>query len=181
MPDPAASAPSSFTAGDTVSWYQDAGETPPPTWALRVFLTGPSSLEVVATNASGRHLVTFPAADTTELAPGAYRWTARVTSGAEAYVVASGTVEVLADPARLAGNAGQSMAERHLAAIEAALGNRWTSDLEEYEIAGRRLKKTPLDVLVRLRAQFAAEVRRERRGGRVGTPALVEFTRTGFA
>lgn len=180
MPQPLAAAPAVFVAGDTVAWYQAAADTPPPTWTLTVRLTGPATAEATATNDDGRHLVTLAASATAELPAGTYRWQARASSGSEAYTIASGTFDVQPDPITLAGNAGQATAERHLAAIEAALAGRWTSDVEEYEIAGRRLRKIPVETLVKLRAQFAAEVRRLRRGGVVGTPLLVQFTRAGF-
>lgn len=179
MPALLASAPAQFYAGDTVRWAQASPEASPADgWTLTVALSGPSALEATATVEGGQFIVTLAAAQTAGLTAGTHTWAARVTRGVEAYTIASGVVVVLAAPATL-GADGALMAERHLAAIEAVLSNRITADVESYQIAGRQLVKIPVDQLLKMRAMFAAEVRRARTGGRIGTPMLVQFTRTG--
>lgn len=181
MPDPLDAAPASFTAGDTVAWYQAVVDTPPPTWTLTVRLTGPASLEKQATNASGRHLVTFSATETAALPSGTYRWAARAASGAEAYTVADGVVTVVANPVSLTGDTGLSFAAQMLAKVEARLLELVDDNVSQYTVEQREVRKRELAELEAARAKYAAEVRRQRTGGRIGTPVLVTFRRAGMS
>lgn len=54
-----------------------------------------------------------------------------------------------------------SHATTMLAAIEAVLEGRITSDIEQYSIAGRQITKIPITELLVLRDRYKAEVARE--------------------
>ena len=96
-----------------------------------------------------------------------------VTSGDDAFEVDRGTCRLLPKYNADAALDDRTHAKKVLEAIEAVLENRAGKDQEEYSIAGRSLKRTPLDELYALRSKYRAEVFAERlaedaRNGRQG-------------
>jgi hypothetical protein len=70
----------------------------------------------------------------------------------------------------------QTFEERTLAAIEAVIGGRATSDIEAYQIAGRAVTKIPMKELLRLRGIYKAVVWRQQHPGKIGKPWKIDFS-----
>ena len=98
----------------------------------------------------------------------------RVTKAGEVFTVGDGTIEARINLATAAAGTSQTHAEKTLSVIEAALAGRLTSDIAEYSIAGRAVKKIPIDQLSKLRGQYAAMVHCERTG-QFSTPVYAVF------
>ncbi len=164
MPDIPTSAPQTATAGDSLTWYQSAGDcTPADGWALSVEVVG-KDLSVAATNDNGQHRVTLTTAQTQGLGAGAWSWVARATKAGERVTVARGTLTLAPDPLGEQASA-TTHAERMLAAIEALIEGRATSDLSSYSVAGRSLTKMTFDELLAARSYFRHEVAAQRGSG----------------
>jgi hypothetical protein len=163
------SEPLELRAGDPWTWRRDdLGDYPATLWTLRYwFKNAAGGFEVVAGADVTAFLVDEDSTATSARAAGVYAWQARVeniASPSTRYTVASGTLRVLAN--LFTGVASDALdtrthARKVLDAIEAVLENRATLDQEEYEIAGRRLKRTPLAELSQLRREYAARVAAE--------------------
>lgn len=166
--------PTRATAGDTWRWNRSvSGYSPADGWVLTYAFRGKSTLDLTgAANVDNTGWeLTADATKTAVMQPGVHRWKAFVTKAGERYTVDEGVTTVDANFALAAAGALQTHAERMLAAIEAKMEGRLTSDMEEYVIAGRQLKRIPFEQLPALRSRYAAEVRRQRNGGR--TPQTV--------
>lgn len=157
--------PSSLTAGD--SWSIEIGATdyPAPPWSLALVLTpeaGGAPVTLPGSFAAGAWSVTAAASVTAAIAAG--RYVAAVLAsdaGADARaVLVRATLTVDPDPA-LGGDL-RSLAEKHLAAIDALLADPSWLGAESYTIEGRSLARRSLSELNMLRARYAAEVRRAR-------------------
>lgn len=158
--------PTELVAGDSWQWDRTVSDFPPSAgWSLAYRFNGPAAFEVAAsTSAAGDFFaVRAPAVDNATRAAGAYRVAGFVTRGGERFTVFEGVVTVRENLATAA--ASQTHAERTLAVLQAAIEGRLTADVEEYEIAGRSVKKIPMPELVRLRNVYAEMVRRERNPG----------------
>lgn len=155
-------APLTAPAGDTVDWYQSAGEyTSAAGYAVALAVVG-SSVTGTATADGDRWLLSFAAANTTSLGPGAWRWVARATRGAEVRTIASGVLTLTAPVG--SESTATTHAARMLAAIECVLEGRIPADIESYAVAGRSLTRIPARELYALRNKYAAEVAAERSG-----------------
>jgi hypothetical protein len=115
-------------------------------------------------------------ADTAELQPGWYTWTAiAVTLAGARFTVASGKFRILQDPTQAAPGDNLTHNEKMKAAIEAVLEGRATADIELYTIDGRQITKIPFHDLRKAYAVYAAAVERARRGNRLSTAVEVVF------
>jgi len=104
-------------------------------------------------------------ATTATYAAGLYTWQAFADNGTERYLLDSGTLKVLPDYAAgtiTAALDDRTHARKVLTAIEAILENRATKDQEEYTIAGRSLKRTPIPDLIVLRDTYRREANAEK-------------------
>jgi hypothetical protein len=158
--------PSELRAGDTWKWRREDLELyPAPTWVLKYRAKNSAGgFEITAAASGTAHAVTVAAATTAAYAAGLYAWVAWVESGAERYTVDSGELRVLPDLRAGTATAAQdvrSHARRVLEAIEAVIEGRATRDQEEYRIADRMLKRTPIADLLALRDRYRAEVAAE--------------------
>ncbi|PZQ21184.1 MAG: hypothetical protein DI569_12995 [Sphingopyxis macrogoltabida] len=129
---------------------------------MTLHLRGPASIDVSATHNGEAHSFKQTAAETAEWAPGRYWWSIRAESD-DSDVIEIETGELLVAPDMVAapGFDGRTDAEKALAAIDAVLAKRATIDQERYRINNRELYRTPIADLMKLRAHYAATVRRE--------------------
>jgi len=157
--------PTSIVAGDTVWWRRDdlAATYPPALYDLSyvAIIKGPTLVRITIAAAAdgGGYVVALPSATTAAYVVGTYVWGAFLTrkiDGARASV-AVGEWSVAANPATTTADP-RSHDERMLAAIEAVLEGRAAKDVEEYEIAGRRLKRIPIRELRALRESYRRKV-----------------------
>lgn len=167
--------PLELRAGDTWKWTRSLADYPAGTWTLKYrFKNAAGGFEITAAQSGTDHAVTVAASASAAYAAGTYDWVSWVESGSEKYSVASGVLVVLADFRATAADVahdGRSHARIVLDAIEAVIEGRASKDQEEYEIAGRRLKRTPIPTLLKLRQHYKAEVAAEdlARGIKAGT------------
>lgn len=86
---------------------------------------------------------------------GTYAWNSYLTKTGARYTVESGQVVLLPDPAvATAPRDNRSHAKKTLAAIEAVIEGRASKDQEEYTIANRSLKRTPIPDLLKLHSRY---------------------------
>jgi hypothetical protein len=166
MPAIPTNEPLELRAGDTWKWTrEDLSDTPAPTWTLTYrFKNAGGGFEIVATASGANFAVSVVKATTAAIAPGSYTWQAFVDAGGERYQVDHGTLKVLPDYGAGVATVAlddRSHARKVLTAIEAILESRATKDQEEYTIAGRSLKRTPIPELLILRDRYRLEVSRE--------------------
>ena len=164
------SEPVSVRAGDTATWTKSLSDYPAnQSWVLSYTLTKTGTRITFTASASGAdHLVAVAAATTAAWAAGEYTWAARVTKTTEAYTIATGVVEVLADIATItAGSDARSHAKITLDALEAWIEGR-DMGVSEYEIAGRRLRTISIPDLLKLRDRYRRDVGNEANAARAG-------------
>jgi hypothetical protein len=157
--------PEKLRAGDTVQWRRELPDYPATDWTLRYHLRNAAgSVDITASAyATTAHEVLEAAAITADWTAGTYRWAAVVDDGSGVkHTVATGTLEVLANLQAAGALDDRSTAEKGLAAINAVIEGRASRDQMAYQIAGRRLDRTPIADLLRLKSHLAAEVARER-------------------
>lgn len=154
--------PTELVAGDTWKWKRSLpAYSAAAGWSLRYVFTGASveqrfTFDSAADGAD--HLVSRATTDTDDVVPGVYQWAAFARNGTERHQVASGTVEVKPNLEGARPFDLRSHARKVLDAIEAVLENRATKDQEEYAIAGRSLKRTPIKDLLVLRDTYKTEL-----------------------
>lgn len=120
MAEVSTSEPSTFRAGDTVTWRKTLDAYPAPTWTLAYRLlstTGATDITVTADGAT--HVATLTAAQSALLAAGDYTLVGSVSAGTERYTVFQGQVRVLADLAASTTFDGRSQAQQDLEALQA--------------------------------------------------------------
>lgn len=159
--------PASIQAGDTICWQRTLPDYPASDgWQLSYLLISAAAhIVVLATAVDDAHNITISAAASAAYPPGIYTWQASVARTGERYTVDKGAVTIKPNWAT-AGNAdARSPAARALADLHAAL-LKWLStsgQVQEYEIAGRRMRfATALEIRERIR-MAESEVRREAR------------------
>ena len=162
--------PASIQAGDTICWQRTLPDYPASDgWQLSYLLISTAAHIVVpataAHDAHDAHDITISAAASAAYPPGIYTWQASVARTGERYTVDKGAVTIKPNWAT-AGNAdARSPAARALADLRAAL-LKWLStsgQVQEYEIAGRRMRfATAFEIRERIR-MAESEVRREAR------------------
>lgn len=168
--------PSTLYAGDTVQWTKTFSDYPKSDgWSLAYSFRGPTALATATaavnpSDAAG-YLITIAASDTVLLSAGVYRWTAKVTKGAEVYTVGRGTVAV----ELTAGAAVTSHAESMVTLLEAAIAGRIAGDVQSYTIGGRTVEKIPIGELRGMLAQYRHQAWKKKNPGRSGPTRKVTF------
>lgn len=158
--------PSFLRAGDTVAWRKALADYPATSWTLNYRLINAAGKYDIAATADGvDHLVTVSSADSADWVPGDYTWQAYVLGGdSERYTVGTGTLTVQPDlAAQAAGFDARSTARKALDDTRAALATWIASNgqVQEYEIAGRRMKyASAADIQARIQL-LEREVARE--------------------
>lgn len=168
--------PGFFYAGDTVKVYRSFADYPASEgWALTAYFTGPAATVTVTGVADvDRWLVTLNATNSALVGTGTLRVIEKVSKSGEVFTVGQHIIESRFNPATVAAGGTQTHAEKTLAVIEAALNGRMTSDIAEYSIGGRAVKKIPINELAQMRGYYAAMVERQRTG-KLGRTIAVEF------
>src|SRR4051812_12652543 len=118
--DPLEIEPTSFIAGDTVSWTKSLSDySAAEGWVLTYEFRGSVRKTVVCTADAAAHLATISAITSATFAPGVYYVTAFVTKATERYTVYQGRIQVQPNPAvGTSSFDGRSHARRCLEAIE---------------------------------------------------------------
>lgn len=132
-------------------------------WTPSARLTGASTMDATASTVGTDFRLYFKGVSGTDaLTAGAYTLTVWATNGNDRYTVAQFRLQVLANLAT--GTPALAHAQKMLANCEAAIEARITGNtdggIEEYEIAGRRVKKISMEELKKLRTAYASEVAR---------------------
>ena len=164
-----ASTPQQATAGDTIAWAVSDSRYPASQgWALSyVFQVQGVALTVPGTtdDAGEGWRMRIPPATSAGWPCGAVHWQAFVANSEDRHTLATGQIQIAPNLATTAaGTDLRSHAARTLAAIEAKLEGRSGSGIDEYEIAGRRMKYISIPDLLRLRDRYRAEVAAEQAG-----------------
>lgn len=177
------SEPSELRSGDTWKWTKTLADYPASAWTLKYrFKNAAGGFEITASSSGDDYSVTVAASTTTGYAAGAYSWIAWVEGGSEKYTVDTGTVTL--NPDYRSGTATAALDDRThaqivLDAIEAVIEGRASKDQEEYMIAGRSIKRTPIASLLKLRQHYLAEVEaqkaREAIANGLGTGRRIQF------
>ena len=165
-----------IVAGDTLDFTVSVADYPASAgWTLKYRLTPRFATPVQApvtlsatTNANGAdYNVQAAPATTAAWAAGIYAWARWVEkTGARQTLDESGLLIVKADPSATAqGFDARGHARKVLDAIEAVIEGRATKDQEEYTIGNRRLIRTPLPELIKLRQLYRGEVASEEAAG----------------
>lgn len=152
--------PQRITVGDTVTWDETLTQYPASdSWVLSYNFTSPiaqfsSSHAIVDVD---NHRITI---DTTELDPGRYQYTKKVTDSSETFTIERGEVEVVPDfSADTSGVDRRQYAEIALEAIEAMLAGKASKDQTSYSLNGRALSRYSPAELNEWRATLRVEVR----------------------
>ena len=160
--------PAQIIAGDSARWMRSLADYPAPTWTLTYTLIGESYKSTFSASASGTdHAIHLLPAITSAWAAGEYALRARVSDGTDAYTIGESRVQVMPSYSATASGDMRSAARRGLAAIEAYLADPDRIASAEYTIAGRSLRRYPLDELWRHRDRLRAEVMREDQAARI--------------
>jgi len=175
--------PASFAAGTTVKYTRTYADFPADQgWSLTLHLRGASVRDITATPTDASFSITIGAGaapGTADITPGEYTWEERVTKAGEVFTPpgGAGTVRVLANTATAAAGALQSQAEKDLVIVEAKISGRLTADLEDYQIAGRAVRKIPIKELYKIRDRLRSEIRAARTKGKFTTPIRASMGR----
>lgn len=169
-------------AGDTLDFTTSAPDYPASAgWSLVFKLiprTSGSVITITSTASGDDHQCQVGASTTAAWAAGNYSWSSRVTNGTEQYSLEQGSIVIKPDPATATTLDNRSHARKMLENIEAWLESRDPA-VAEYEIAGRKMKYTPPDVLYLLKSRLTAEVAAEDNAARLanglGTGRKIQF------
>lgn len=178
--------PGSITAGDTIAWTKSLADYPATDgWSLNYRLINAEQKYDIAASASGSdHAVSVAAITSAGYAAGIYDWQATVTKAGERKTVGFGRMQILPNlAAESAGYDNRSTARKILDALllayQSAADNR--AFVQEYEIAGRRMKfNNAADWITQInywQAQVKAEERAQNinNGLAAGNKLLVRF------
>lgn len=160
--------PSELVIGDRWLWKRtDLGADYPPAdyslkYSLRLEGSG-TEIEINAIEIAADYLVEVASVTTAAFTAGRYRWQAYITrsSDAQRITLNSGSVQVKANRDAATGDP-RSHARKVLDAIEAVIEGRASKDQEEYSIANRSLKRTPIAELLVLRDRYRSEAANEK-------------------
>lgn len=164
--------PSEFTAGDSLSWFEDPGldnlgnTISAPDWTLKFdFKQGNIALSLTGTASGNGWALSLSAIQSKLFVDGVLFWQAYATKGLERVTIGSGRVNVLKNLADFKGTFdGRSQAERDLAMVNEAIRSMIAGGaVSEYTIRGRSLKKISMVDLMAIQSQLKAEVFRERK------------------
>jgi len=160
--------PLTIIAGDYIQWYRtDLSDYPSSEYTLKYMIYNTSkSYEVTAAAYGSQYLVTIATTTSDDYTAGSYKWDAYVSKTGVRYKVDTGYITVKQDTGALTGGTGydySSTVKTIFDAIEAVIQGRASKDQEEFAIAGRSLKRTPIADLLKLRNFYKAEYEQELR------------------
>lgn len=162
------SAPTSLRAGDSVAWTETLPEYPPTDgWVLKyraLYPTGPA-VDIASTPSGDAYAVALTPAATAAFTPGRASLVSWVERADERITLGAQPLEILPDLATVAEFDGRSANERGLADARAALDKYVRSGrghVEEYEVAGRRLRFRSLQDITDLIEYYEKQVAADR-------------------
>lgn len=165
-----AAIPQQFTAGDLVTWTQDAA--PAGATALVAYLrTNAASGATVSASGpvNGVWTYTLPAATTATMTPGAWRLQEVATVGGQPMTINNGSFTVVRSLAYTGSPTAvdlRTQAEIDLNSVEAAI-RALTTGAQEYWIGsggnGRKVRRADLAELIKWRDRLKAQVASEKR------------------
>ncbi|MBA3034825.1 MAG: hypothetical protein KKF85_03440 [Gammaproteobacteria bacterium] len=161
-------APTTFRAGDSVSWEADLPAYPASAgWALkyRMLWAGGAAVAISTAAAGDLHAVSLAASATTDWTAGAATLLSWVEKGAERVTLDQQAVAILPNLQAAETFDGRSQAVKGLADAEAALAAYVAGGkvhVAEYDIAGRRMKFRTATEITDLIAHYKREVANER-------------------
>jgi hypothetical protein len=137
-------------------------------------LVGSSAATIITATESGETFTfTITATNSASLTVGKYEWVEYVEKGSgastERYEMARGTTEVRRYLAADGTVDSRSTAKIIFDAIEAVIQGRAAKDQMSYQIAGRRLDRTPIPDLIKLRQFYAGEVEKENQANAIAS------------
>lgn len=155
--------PASIVAGDTAKWLKTLADYPASAgWSLVYTLINADHKIVITSAAQGDdHLVNVAATTTTAWHAGAYDWRAQVTNAGEVYTVGAGRITIAPSFDAVNKLDSRTPSRVMLDAVEAVMLKTASTNVQEYEIAGRRLKHYSMGELLQLRDRLKGEVARE--------------------
>lgn len=158
--------PAFVRAGDSVAWTRALADYPATSWTLKYrLINSAGKIDITATASGTDHLINVSAATSATWAAGVYTWAAYVEGGSsERYTLGTGSITIQPNlAAQSAGFDARSTAKKALDDTRAALATWIASNgqVQEYEIAGRRMKyASAIDIEARIRL-LEREVARE--------------------
>jgi hypothetical protein len=179
--------PNTFRAGDTVKWSEDFGDhRPTDGWSMKCTISGAQTLTVTAASSAGQYDLMLTAVQTgTLLSAGTYTLALFVERGSgedlERITLSTTSITVLQNLSTAYMGDTRTHLQKALASIEAVIEKRATQADEEFTIAGRSLRRTPLADLAKLYTKYKFWVEEEQQRERIakGLPAgnkiLVHF------
>lgn len=159
-------APSSYRAGDSVSWTETLEAYPASAgWSLKYRMLWSAGNTQINTTASGDdHVASVAAATSANWPAGSATLASWVERGAEKITLGSEPVTILPNLSIAASYDGRSRNQRALAAAEAALlayAEGGKAHVAEYEIDGNRMKFRDTQQILDLIAHYKREVAKE--------------------
>jgi hypothetical protein len=155
------SEPRLIHAGDTLRFVRSVPDYPANEgWSLAYLLISAAQRYVFNATADGEgYAVAVPAADTAKWVSGDYKLIVRVSKGDEVHTIFEARATVAPDVTAAADL--RTHEEKMLDAITSVLEGKATSDVQEYTVGGRSLKKIPFADLKKLQQEYIWLVRRQ--------------------
>ncbi|EJG0880625.1 hypothetical protein C4G54_RS01145 [Vibrio parahaemolyticus] len=156
--------PTKITSGLSVNFTLSYPDYPASSWVATIYLRSASGkADIVGTPEGDAFRFSVSASETANWPAEEYSVVLRVTDGTDVHQPLTSRLTVLPDLAALDVHDPRSEAEKALAAIQATLTNRATSDQLKLSFGGRSLEKTPLSELLQLEQRFLNRVNQEKR------------------
>lgn len=178
--------PSTFRAGETVTWEKSLGDySSNDGWSLKYTLSGNAggSISKTATADGTTYTVEFTAADTAALTKGIFKLFGWVENGSTKIPISATTVQVLQNLFTASTTDQRTDNQIILDAIVAVIKGRATKQHTEIAIAGRNIMLLSLTELYRAKKLFEYEVQKEINAekianGQTAPRNLIQFTQT---
>jgi len=156
---------SEIIVGDTLQFDTSVPDYPASlgytlTYRLVPRVSG-AAIEITASADGDDFTVNVSAATTAAWTAGEYSWHSYVTLTGARYTVGQGQITLKPNPASMTAQDTRSHAQKMLAAIEALLEGRSSSDIESYTIHSRSITKMSVAELVKWRSFYQQQVRSE--------------------
>lgn len=179
--------PTTFRAGETVTWEKSLVDYPADTWTLKYTLSGNAGGAIAVKSATGSgntHTFTYTPTETAGLAKGIYKlfiFAEKTTDNTQKFSVSTTTVQVLPNLFTTSATDQRSDNQIILDAIIAVIKGRATKAHTEIGIAGRNIMLLSPAELYKWQKFYEYEVKKEIDAEKVasGNPApriLQRFT-----
>lgn len=159
--------PTTFRAGDSVSWTVSLPDYPASAgWSLKYRLLWPTgdAKEIESTAAGDEYAVALTSSDTSTWAAGSATLVTVVEKNDERKTLSADPVTVLPDLGSLSTYDSRSLTKRTLDDLKQALANYAAAEhghVEEYEVAGRRMKFRSVDDIKQLISYYTVLVAKD--------------------